>query len=135
VQAAINRGYAVVAMSSDKRNSNRCWASRDILPASKAIKHMYGSVLNSSSSQPPLPLYLLGASSGGSFVGNLAAASPSLQLTVTAVCIQIMAPYTEGDELKAYPRTMFVHMGRDAYTAKGVGKAVEILKKLNTPGR
>jgi hypothetical protein len=131
-QAALSRGYAVLAVSADKRNSHRCWQSRDILPVSKAIKHMYNNILNTTSQQ--LPLYLLGASSGGSFVGNFAAASSSLDLSVKAICIQIMAPYTEGDELKAYPRTIFVHMAQDTFTSSGVKKAVEILKNHNIPG-
>jgi len=85
VSEGLRRNFIVLAMSSTNRN-HKCWTPQDIKPVTKAINHLYERYLNLDYSAP---LYLLGASSGGTFVGQFASGNPELLPKVRAVCVQI----------------------------------------------
>ena len=77
------------------------------------------------------PLFLLGASSGGSFVGNFAAEGKSLNVLVSALCVQISV-VRQTNQSSRLPHTLFVHMALDPHTSRGVNRAVEVLNKKTT---
>jgi hypothetical protein len=111
VKEAIKRNYFVVALSSSNRE-HKCWSNDDIEISAKLIKHIYSEFLTEDFT---IPLYLLGGSSGGSFVGILGSSQVTKPL-VSAVCIQIMS-------LRSYaqlPPTLFVLMTKDANTLRNV---------------
>lgn len=85
VTEGLRRNLIVLAVSSSNRK-HKCWTPQDIKPVTKAINHIYEHYLKSDYSAP---LFLLGASSGGTFVGQFALGNPELLPTVRAVCVQI----------------------------------------------
>jgi len=124
VKAALGRGYLPIAVSSQDRHFSRCWTEDDERP----VKHVIREVLSREGLQR-LPLFALGASSGGSFLPVLAQG-----LNFTGLCIQIMA--THPDLLSAsFPPTVFVHMQRDWYTARRIHSNVKKLKQQEMPVR
>jgi hypothetical protein len=83
VQRALNSGMAVIAVSSSNRQ-NKCWVqNNDLLPVSKALQFLFEKIRIHAGTRPPL--YLLGVSSGGSFVGYLA--QKMTDLNVAALCV------------------------------------------------
>lgn len=136
---ALSRGYAVVAVSSRDREHRRCWSiphqpqshTVDTLAVAAVV-----SVLQQREAFQGLPLYALGASSGGAFALTLAA-----HLPLSALCSQIMAlpgtwykAFLEGpagaeqQQGKGWHEApvLFVHMPRDAHTAARVKECVEL---------
>ena len=71
LRAALQRGLVVVAMSSNDRTRSRCWDETDVPRFVVALLSLRASHGLAES----LPLYALGASSGGMFVNALALAS------------------------------------------------------------
>jgi len=160
-RVALHRGYALVALSSAARNSHKCWHASAPLHHPQDTKDVANAKAIVSTLLPregldKVPLYGMGASSGGAFV--LVAAMGSVKFA--ALCSQIMAapeqllgdylahcegaakakaegkPHTaqaglEGDTKREYhpfPPTLFVHMPRDGYTATLVRENVQTLK-------
>jgi hypothetical protein len=78
------------------------------------------------------PLFLLGASSGGSFVASFAAENKALSVYASAICVQISA-IRQTNHVHV-PPTLFVHMASDGHTARAVGRTVEQLNKKSTAG-
>ena len=150
-QGALDRGFAVLAISSQNKEHN-CWLPHgDIVPVSKAIRHFYeflkkaskvGSKRRalfssidkgvSSTQMMNPPLFLLGASSGGSFVASFAAESRNLSLHVSAICVQISA-IRQTNHVHV-PPTLFVHMASDGHTSRAVGRSIEQLNKKSVGG-
>jgi len=104
-----------------------------MLPVSKAIKHFYSIVAPTTPATtmtPPKmspPLFMLGASSGGSFVGTYGAESKAMGTPASAICVQISGVrQTSHGHL---PPTLFVHMAQDTHTSRVVGRTVEQLTK------
>lgn len=87
VREGLRRDLIVVAVSSTNRN-HKCWTHQDTKLVTKVINHIYERYLRSDYS---IPLYLLGASSGGTFVGQFALGNPDLQPKVRAAVVQISA--------------------------------------------
>jgi hypothetical protein len=85
VQAALDANFFVIAISSKNRKNHRCWNAMDINPVSKIINHAYINYLNSNYS---IPLHLLGASSGGMFIGMLSL-KHKINRNVSSICVQI----------------------------------------------
>jgi hypothetical protein len=122
--AALRAQYLVVAVSS----SDVCWSHyTDIRPVELVIarlRRLHGSAL---------PLFGLGASSGGYFIGSLPLYSTSLSFA--AICIQIMGlPLhlleREGHgQLTAYPPSLWIHMAKDQDTARAVDLATKALRR------
>lgn len=106
---------------------------------SKAIKHFYSIVAPTSTAATTLtplkmtpPLFLLGASSGGSFVGTYGAESKALGTPASAICVQISGVrQTNHGHL---PPTLFVHMAQDSHTSRVVARTVEQLTKKTGSG-
>jgi len=145
---ALDSGLAVLALSSSNKE-HKCWSPHsDTMPVARAIKHFY-TVLSTKQSPPSVvntagagssvyviekmspPLFLLGASSGGSFVGNFAAEGKSLNVLVSALCVQISV-VRQTNQSSRLPPTLFVHMTLDPHTSRGVNRAVEVLNKKTT---
>jgi hypothetical protein len=87
---------------------------------------MYQKVNTSQGTKPP-PLYLLGASSGGAFVGLLAQDAKGQDITVSAICVQIMHVKIHRLNETMIP-TLFVHMPVDTRTKKAIGA---VMKEMN----
>ncbi|WIA33969.1 hypothetical protein OEZ86_007064 [Tetradesmus obliquus] len=150
-RAALGRGYAVVALSSRDRSFSRCWAVPHHRDAPSADIHSVSAVLAALLPREGLgglPLYALGASSGGAFVLTLPAYLP-----LKGVCAQIMGlpadwyagflpqqqaqqeedgadPEVAGGNANANAAApvLFVHMPRDTHTAALVAEDVELRK-------
>lgn len=119
VLEALRQDILPVALSSSNR-AHKCWTGRDIPVASRLIAHIYTRYLQSDYS---IPLYLLGASSGGSFVGMLGQ-SKTTKPKVSAICVQIMAL----NNYSSLPPSLFVLMARDTATLRHVERNAAHLK-------
>eukprot|EP00191_Tetraselmis_sp_GSL018_P020722 CAMPEP_0177593740 /NCGR_PEP_ID=MMETSP0419_2-20121207/9349_1 /TAXON_ID=582737 /ORGANISM="Tetraselmis sp., Strain GSL018" /LENGTH=379 /DNA_ID=CAMNT_0019084883 /DNA_START=75 /DNA_END=1214 /DNA_ORIENTATION=- len=145
VRTALSRGYAVIAVSAGGRGFNpECWdvtfptidESSDISPTIFVLQTWLRE-----KSLSHVPVYAIGASSGGAFVLVLA-----LRFPFAAVCSQIMAAppnvfrasnigdAEEGRTWK-YPPTLFVHMPRDSRTAARVKHGLSVLHKEKVPAK
>ena len=125
VQKALRRNMLVVAVSSFDR-SHKCWSSPDIQAVTNVLAALYQQHFQfdttptdptaSQSSIAP-PLFMLGASSGGSFVGTLSQTKTLREagLRAAAICVQISALRTVSDHL---PPTVFTLMSRDRRTMR-----------------
>jgi len=143
VQAALKRNYMAVAMSSMDRQFSRCWRMA-WPPPSAAINDDTTRVVSAlrtllmQQGVADLPLYALGASSGGAFVPVLAHHIP-----LSGIVVQIMAqrpdvfttplPNPNSGKQPPYPPTLFVHMSRDSRTAEGVEADIAVLHAQGTP--
>lgn len=131
-RAAVERGYAVIAVSSFDRDT-KCWhntaASRsedlqrvpDILRAVVEEEGLSG-----------LPLLSFGASSGGSFALRVGALMPDVKGVVSQITPVNPAIFKGLD--RPFPPTLFVHMAeRDPSKAETVAAALALLKEAGTP--
>ena len=146
---ALNAGLAVVAFTKDDEVG--CWSPgrdmRAILYASKAfveehlIPYFRGDDSSTASSiVVDLPFYGFGASSGGSFVAQVATEistagtttpdHPSLAFQFSAINVQIMTPRSTN---KIMTPTIFTIMSRDPLTEEGVAEASEEMKSREVP--
>lgn len=89
VKAGLTNGYVMLAVSSRDR-MNKCWSVDDIARAVAIIKEFYSKRLPGANK---LPLFLLGASSGGNFVAHLAQ-NRYLHPPVSALAVQISPIHT-----------------------------------------
>lgn len=122
VKMAVQSGMAVIALSSNNRG-NKCWIyEHDRMRAIKAIRYMYDKI-STLTEENRVPLYLLGVSSGGSFVGTFAQDAKFTGLLISAICVQVMSVKIHRLEDSMVP-TIFVHMPSDTRTAKMVSKVV-----------
>jgi len=123
-QSARKRGYLVMAVSGGSGRQS-CWSQVDVHRVRQAIQHVKSveGLLEDS------PVLAIGASSGGAFVGHLAAPLSAGGLPhVRCIVSQIMS--TRHSENRGVP-TMFVHMPQDGRTAQAV--SADILR-LQTEG-
>ena len=136
VRSALQRRFAVVAVSSADRLFSKCWsAGLDAPRVFQALSY----VLNATKLKP-LPLLALGASSGGAMVhalgtltlpDSLAAAG---RARIAAVAVQIM-PIDAHDMDEMYPPLILWHMPRDARSAAYISEAVSTLRAKRRPIR
>ena len=130
VKEALSRNIAVVAVSSNNRQ-HKCWIQKsDRLPVINAIKHVYA-VANVSVETSPIPLYLFGASSGGSFVGTFAQDAKTGGIPVSALCVQIIYIKIHRFDESLTP-ILFVHMPLESHTKKMIGTVIEEINR-HTP--
>ncbi|MEW5313283.1 MAG: hypothetical protein WDW38_004865 [Sanguina aurantia] len=136
-KAVLARNYVMLAISSQARKTHRCW--NPTLGAHDGDMNKVIGILDTLArrqSWTGLPLYAMGASSGGAFVLTLAAHMP-----LAGVCSQIsgVSPALlqahharfEGETVgHRYPPTMFVHMPRDAKTAQLVAADIAALRRV-----
>ena len=117
VEISLELNMAVLAISSNDRES-KCWTNKDRMSVlSKFIRHFYRTKLNTLSSPDSIPLYLFGASSGGMYVGVLSQQAAALNLPVGGTIVQISPPFRfqSASNLRPYA---FIHMVRDKYIAQ-----------------
>lgn len=121
VDDALKAGYAVLAISSNDRDTHRCWVPETDGPI---VKEAIAKFISDQGLPATLPIVALGASSGGAFVLML----PALVPQIKAVVSQIMGipPGMLPDKM---PPTQFVHMTRDQRTAALVHKDAKKLKQ------
>ena len=127
-QAALKRGYAVVAVTSFNRESG-CWhntapaRSEDLRRLPAILRELLGT-----QALAKLPLFAFGASSGGSMALRLAAVMPEVEGVVCQ--ISPVNPATlEAEGGRKFPPTLFVHMAqRDPEKAATVEAALKLLK-------
>ncbi|GLC39963.1 hypothetical protein PLESTB_001632400 [Pleodorina starrii] len=145
------RGYAVVAVSSAAREGSRCWQSPfgggggdpwdynqgsapvDWMRVRRVLDVLLPREQLSPSSSPSLalPLFAVGASSGGAFVLGLPLVMPGAW---AGLAVQIMGGppgllrrYRSLNQSAPWPPTMFVHMPRDQNLAQLVEANLEEL--------
>ena len=124
VGAALQRGFLAVAQSSHNRN-HKCWSEPDLARVAKTLSWL----VEQFSLAPSTPIHLLGASSGGNFVGRFAVKHSGSQqnskLRVASAVVQISP--IQGVTASAVPSSLgilFVHMGRDEMTADYISRFV-----------
>jgi len=122
-------GYVVAAVSSSDRGMSRCWSKGADLAPVVAIVEALRKDGKVPGLRPGLPVFGLGASSGGGFVGALAAAVTSDGSPVlTAASAQISAVrIRRGAALNA--ALEFVTMPRDANTELVVNEELRWLQQ------
>jgi len=127
VVESLEFGLAVASISSGDRHFSRCWSRGDIAPTIRIIDVLQTRLLLLNR-----PLFAIGASSGGGFVGKLVTAMKPESFA--GVSSQIMGwggdvfrkdPWTEWP-----PAVEFVTMTRDSWTDQTVRENVDICKKL-----
>jgi hypothetical protein len=122
VQEALSRRYVALAASSSNK-VHHCWTEEDVPRMITLFKYFYQNILRDTNMK--IPLHLLGASSGGSFVGLLGQTTDVVP-RVKSICVQISAMrfLTSNPSLPA----LFVAMERDEFTIKRVEKNMSKLK-------
>ncbi|KAK3244237.1 hypothetical protein CYMTET_46143 [Cymbomonas tetramitiformis] len=132
-QASLASGLLVMAISS----WGKCWdtnlksGARDSRPyVNNDLENVVGAIqmVQKLESAETLPIFALGASSGGAFVSIL-----PHRVKLQALCVMISG--LEPDTLETaveggYPQTLFVHMQRDEHTMRAVARSIVELKKL-----
>mmetsp|Transcript_8722 Transcript_8722/g.14819 ORF Transcript_8722/g.14819 Transcript_8722/m.14819 type:complete len:362 (+) Transcript_8722:69-1154(+) len=123
--AFLRQQYAVVAISSREH----CWSEEDISRIKKVL-HIVREELGGGE----VPLYAVGASSGGSIVAHL----PNLIPNIKAVVVQIMSVqgksllHSGGSEgATSYPPSLWIVMTKDDHTLRGVQRTVRYLHQHN----
>ncbi|EFJ13260.1 hypothetical protein SELMODRAFT_122862 [Selaginella moellendorffii] len=117
VLKALESRYAVIAISS----TNTCWDRQ--ADTGKVVSILQGWIRENR--LDGLPIFALGASSGGYFVSTLA-----LQLRFNATVLMISEGHFEVMDFdRDYPATLFAHMPRDERRAIGVARSMKLLKE------
>jgi hypothetical protein len=127
VKESLNRNILPIAISSSDRR-HKCWMPHDRVYVSKIMNHFYSSVLKIDDLNH-YPIYMLGASSGGSFVGLYGTAHHHTGMNFTALCIQISSLYAQ--KIDSSPPIIFVHMMKDKRTSSDISEMREKLKQRN----
>lgn len=139
VTEALRRGYAAIALSSSNK-INKCWSNRDLGPAYIVLKHFYSTILHKAANSgvntlnKSPPLHLLGASSGGSFVGLLGMHASSQGLPIASICIQISALHHEWKS-GSIPPSIFVHMNIDEMNKGAIKNNLARLQREKIPAQ
>lgn len=127
--AALRRRLALVAVSSLDRTGKRCWAEarKDGGTAVAAILRDW----TAARGLGRLPLYAMGASSGG----QMALALPKVAKEIKGVYAQVRGVADEALALpggRRFPPTAFVHMPKDADNAAVIEGNIATLKAAGT---
>jgi len=130
VNYLVHRGYSVVSLS----NQQKCWSKYDIEPTIEVIEQTY---FNLNLTYHDTPLYMLGASSGGAFIGML---SNFLRLNdrgfqVSGIIPQIMPIMGMGPSrvIVSYPPVAYIYMERDPRTIRTIEHEIKILNSNDIP--
>lgn len=137
-RTARDRGYFVVAISSQDRTDTKCWNLPPIVEKGMVsdvvkVSHVLDTLIHREGLRG-LPVYAMGASSGGAFVLFLAA-----HYKLQGVCSQIMG--LPGDMMTElidtakvpFPPTMLVHMPKDDTTARRIKEDLKVLQEKKIP--
>lgn len=121
VADGLRQGFVMLAVSSSNRQ-HKCWGSPDVPLVAALIQRFYTVKLKGNFS---IPLHMLGASSGGGFVGYLAQ-SHHLKPKASSLCVQISTIHVVK---RSYaPPVLFILMEKDENMKKRVGE-VSLNKK------
>jgi len=121
---ALSRGYVVMSVSGGS-GVQSCWyGNSDVPKVAKAVAH----VRQEEKLGPEMPLFALGASSGGDFVGLLPGADSSSLGKLACIVPEVMSV---DSEVNANVPTLFIHMPKDKRTAAGVQENIQDLKSRN----
>ncbi len=135
VEEALRNGYIAVAQSSHNRK-RKCWDSADSPRVVVALQHLIAKFNLPSN----IFVHLLGASSGGGFVGKLALQTLRegiIPLKIASAVVQVMSlriePHKNSNQ--KIPGILFVHMERDTYTSEAISeimssKPIPTLKEI-----
>ena len=134
---ALKSNYAVLAMTSTNRK-HKCWSHVDIEPSAAVLKDFFNKLYttNALEKDTMVPIHLLGASSGGSYVGMMAMNMPRLGFRISSICVQIMALRGETPLAKTHspiPPTLYIHMVKDQHISNLVHDSIVRLKHENIP--
>ena len=128
---------AVAAVSSGDRHFSRCWSPDDVDPTIEVIRALRRR-MGLAAGQP---LFGIGASSGGAFVGQLAAAleAGEAPVAMAAISVQIMRLPGPTAQLLSAPGSAvaveFVSMPRDGHTEHAVAANVlALVRGRGAPG-
>ena len=132
VTAALKRGYVAVAQSSQNRK-HRCWSDADMPHALATLKWIMSHLKLPVATTP---VHLLGASSGGGFVGRLALKmrakdKTSPRILSAIVQISLLRGDNEFAEVPADLGILFVHMSRDVFLAQMISSYVKDSNRRN----
>jgi len=114
------RGYIVVAVSGGK-GVQSCWYDTDVEKVARAVDHVR-KVENIGDAN--LPVFAFGASSGGSFVGELEGKLHGLKC-ITPMISDVRDP----DPVRTPLPALFLHMPRDKRTAAAVSRNIAARRK------
>mmetsp|Transcript_38106 Transcript_38106/g.38792 ORF Transcript_38106/g.38792 Transcript_38106/m.38792 type:complete len:355 (+) Transcript_38106:77-1141(+) len=126
VSEVLKRGYVAVASSSIDR-MKKCWTNNDVQHVASVLEHIYSTL---KLDKYKVPLYGLGASSGGYFVSMFSNQASQFGFKVSAICMQISALFTPDPTT---PPVIFVHMAKDRLLAIHINDLVDKLVKLGVP--
>ena len=117
VTGVLLNNYIALSQSSINRE-DKCWTEED---NPRAI-HSIQLIIKKFNLPENIPVHLLGASSGGNFVGHLALRAieqGNLPIKIASTTIQIMPiRITQHLPKQRIPGLLFVHMSRDAFSAE-----------------
>jgi poly(3-hydroxybutyrate) depolymerase len=120
VKFLLSQGYAAISFSSQDREGSRCWdasfpasQNADAVRVSQAFPRALEKALGSDNKVKHLPLYGIGASSGGIFVTILHQLIPfrGLEIIVSPGNAKALTWAQEQSQIK--PRIAFVYMPKD----------------------
>ena len=121
VRYGLEHGYVMLAMSSTNRR-HKCWTGHDLNKANTLITYFYQKIILSAIPETVSvlpPLHMLGASSGGNFVGILSQhRSTSDQPRVSSINVQISS--IQEVDINKIPPTIFSLMIKDSFTLSTV---------------
>eukprot|EP00750_Incisomonas_marina_P000193 INCI10170.1.p1 GENE.INCI10170.1~~INCI10170.1.p1 ORF type:complete len:332 (-),score=36.50 INCI10170.1:412-1407(-) len=142
VTLAQERNLAVVVMSSDDRTGSKCWSPRkDVPKVSRALDALLTRPENTIH-LADLPIYVFGASSGGSFASLLPAnmlRPDGSRFNFAGIAVQISgggglkSALSNPEAARIIPPIAFLHMPKDMRTAKSVTSLKAQLHKAGTP--
>lgn len=129
VKYLTSKGYVALSAS----NQHRCWTKHDIEPTIQVIQEVYS---NLSYSFHDKPLYLLGASSGGAFVGMLSnyLRTNNVGFQASGIIPQIM-PITNAVSDISFPPVAYIYMERDQLTKTNIEREMATLTAKNILNR
>jgi hypothetical protein len=123
VAKALASNYFVVAISSGSQDLNGCWDTKNDM---RRVMRVLALLKKEPFGLRGLPVFALGASSGGKMVAALASRIQDL----AGMCIQINAPdITFQMNQMPFPPSQWIYMEKDTQTAKQVVANVDALKR------
>lgn len=131
VNHSLSQGLFTLAISSKDRNS-KCWTSADRSRVVKILTYVHDEILNFTRTGKKTPLFLMGISSGGSFVGSLAYTNLPLGFKLFGVCVEISTFELPRHPVADPPAVIYVTMPRDTYTTARVSKAMVHISKFSS---
>jgi hypothetical protein len=139
VSYGLEHGYAMLSISSQNRR-HKCWTSHDMHRVNTAINYFYQTILGSDSTSPSSssrtsvaalpPLHMIGASSGGNFVGMLAQ-SRTDQPLVASINVQISSIQHVATEKSTMPPVIFSLMKKDSFTLSHVHNLLSLITSVH----